>query len=117
MLYNNISFKKMLSTDEVSSLPLREKIDENYKWDLSHIYKQDDDWENDFKWIENNLPEYEKFKDSLSKSADDLLHCLQFDDSIDIKLERLYLYAMLCKDSDMRVTKYQAMEERIISLH
>ncbi|OGU71275.1 MAG: oligoendopeptidase F [Ignavibacteria bacterium RBG_16_34_14] len=107
----------MFSTAEVSSLPLRGEIKKKYKWDLTHIYKNDDDWEKDFKWIENNLPEYEKFNGSLSKSADDLLHCLQFDDSIGIKLERLYLYAMLCKDSDMRVTKYQAMEERIISLH
>jgi len=107
----------MFSAVETSSLPVREKIEEKYKWDLTHIYKNDDGWEEDFKWIENNLPEYEKFKDSLSKNPDDLLQCLQFDDSSGIKLERLYLYAMLSKDSDMRVTKYQALEERIKSLH
>jgi len=117
MFYKNINYKKMFSAVEVSFLPLREKIEEKYKWNLSHIYKNDDEWEKDFRWIENNLPEYEKFKDSLSKTADVLLQCLQFDDSIGIKLERLYLYAMLSKDSDMRVTKYQAIEERIKSLH
>ncbi len=117
MLYNNISYKKMFSAIEVSSLPIREKIEEKYKWNLTHIYKNDDEWEKDFSWVENNLSGYEKFKGSLSKSADNLFHCLQFDDSIGIRLERLYLYAMLFKDSDMQVTKYQAMEERIKTLY
>ncbi|HSP87804.1 MAG TPA: hypothetical protein VLN45_06705, partial [Ignavibacteriaceae bacterium] len=117
-MYNNKSNpKKKFSPVEVSSVPVREKIEEKYKWDLTHIYKTDDDWEKDFSWVENNLQEYEKFKDTLSNSADNLLLCLQYDDSIGIKLERLYLYAMLSKDGDMRVTKYQAMEERIKTLH
>jgi oligoendopeptidase F len=107
----------MFSAIEVSSVPLREKIEEKYKWDLTHIYKNDEDWEKDFNWIENNLSGYEKFKGTLSKSSNDLLQCLQFDDLIGIKIERLYLYAMLSKDSDMRVTKYQAMEERIKTLY
>ena len=107
----------MYSPTEVSSLPARDKIEDKYKWDLTHIYKNDDEWEKDFKWIENNISNYEKFKGTLSKSSDHLLKCFQFDDSIGIKLERLYLYSMLSKDSDMRVTKYQAMEERIKSLH
>jgi len=106
----------MLST-EVSSLPPRDKIEDKYKWDLTHIYKNDDEWEKDFKWVETNIPNYEKFKGTLSKSSDHLLKCFQFDDSIGIKLEKLYLYSMLSKDSDMRVTNYQAMEERIKSLH
>ena len=117
MLYNNINYKKMFTATEVSSLPLRENIDEKYKWNLTHIYKTDNDWEEDFKWIDKNIAGYEKFKGVLEKSSDNLFHCMQFDDEIGIKLERLYLYAMLSKDSDMQVTKYQAMEERIKSLH
>ena len=117
MLYNNINYKKMFTATEVSSLPLRENVDEKYKWNLTHIYKTDNDWEEDFKWIDKNIAGYEKFKGVLEKSSDNLFHCMQFDDEIGIKLERLYLYAMLSKDSDMRVTKYQAMEERIKSLH
>ncbi|RPI69523.1 MAG: oligoendopeptidase F, partial [Ignavibacteriales bacterium] len=117
MLYKNFIEKKMYTSTEVSSLPVRENINEKYKWNLTHIYKTDDEWEADFKWIEQNIPGYEKFKGTLSNSADNLFNCLDFDDSIGIKLERLFLYAMLSKDSDMRVTKYQALEERIKSLH
>jgi len=102
---------------EVSSLPLRDEIEEKYKWDLSDIYKSDDDWENEFKWVEDKLPEYEKLKGTLSESPEKLLACFRFDDQIGMKLGKLYLYAMLAKDSDMRITKYQAMEERIKSLY
>jgi oligoendopeptidase F len=102
---------------EVSSLPTRSQIEDKYKWDISHIYQSDDKWEEDFKWVEERLPGYKKFESTLAQSAEKLLECLNFDDSLGIRLERLYLYAMLAKDSDMRVTKYQAMDERIKSLY
>ena len=107
----------MLSASEVSSLPVRDKIEDKYKWDLTHIYKNDEEWEKEFKGVESDISGYERFKGILSKSSDNLLKCFQFDDAIGMKLEKLYLYAMLSKDSDMRVTKYQAIEERIKSLH
>jgi oligoendopeptidase F len=34
-----------------------------------------------------------------------------------MKLERLYLYSMLAKDSDMRNTKYQGMDDRIKTIY
>ena len=117
MFSKKISSSKMLSASEVSSLPARDKIEDKYKWDLTHIYKNDEEWEKEFKWIESDISGYERFKGVLSKSSDNLLKCFQFDDAIGMKLEKLYLYAMLSKDSDMRVTKYQAIEERIKSLH
>lgn len=99
-----------------ASLPRRDQIDEKYKWDLTHIYKSDEDWENDFKWVEEHIPGYTKYEGKLCISSSSLLECLKFDDSIGIKLERLYLYAMLSKDSDMKVPNYQAMDEKIKSL-
>ena len=117
MFSKKISSSKMLSASEVSSLPVRDKIEDKYKWDLTHIYKNDEEWEKEFKGVESDISGYERFKGILSKSSDNLLKCFQFDDAIGMKLEKLYLYAMLSKDSDMRVTKYQAMEERIKSLH
>ena len=42
--------------------------------------------------------------------------CLKFDEETGKKLERLHLYSMLSHDGDMGVTKYQAMDDRIMSL-
>lgn len=112
---NNNKFYQAAGENRV--IPERQEIDENYKWDLRHIYNNDDEWEKDFKWIEKRLPEYKKFEGSFTKNADKLLACFKFDDDINIKLERLYLYAMLSKDSDLRVSKFNSMDDRIKSLY
>jgi len=114
----SILMKKLKFNNQVQSagMPVREKIDDKYKWDLTHIYSSDDEWEKEFRWVEKNISGYRKFSGNLSDSSESLLACLKFDESIGTKLERLYLYAMLAKDSDMSVNKYQAMDDRIKSL-
>lgn len=101
---------------EISSLPNRKDIDEKYKWNLSDIYKSDDDWETDFKWIKDKIPDYSKFIGTLAEDSDSLFKCLKFDKEVGMKLERLHLYAMLNHDGDMSITKYQAMDDRVGSL-
>jgi oligoendopeptidase F len=102
---------------EAQSVPVRDDIEEQYKWDLTHIYTSNEEWEKDFKFIEKQVPVYQTFRETLADGPDQLLKCLKFDDEIGIKLERLYLYAMLAKDSDMKVPIYQAMDDRIKSLY
>ena len=104
-------------TDGSPSLPAREDIEEKYKWNLSDIYGSTGDWENDFKWVKDNLGNYKNFEGKLAESPEQLLKCFKFDDEIGTKLERLYLYSMLAKDSDLRVGKFQSMDERIKSLY
>lgn len=115
----NYNFFKKYFNPEVQTLkvPRREDIEEKYKWNLADIYKTDEDWEKDFSWIEKNLNKYTNFDGTLSSSAQNLLACFKFDEEISSKLERLYLYSMLAKDSDMSVSKYQGMDDRIKSLY
>ncbi|MDR3625279.1 MAG: M3 family metallopeptidase, partial [Ignavibacteriaceae bacterium] len=115
MQLNQIS-KKYSSDSGSGKLLTRDKIKEKYKWNLADIYQSNDIWEKEFKWVEENINEYKKFEGRLSHSPDTLLECLQFDDLIGIKLDRLHLYASLAKDSDMRVHIYQSMDERMRSL-
>ncbi len=108
---------KLFSESGHAVLSDRNEIKDIYKWDLSSIYENDELWESDFKWVENNLGNYKKYEDQLSKSFQLLLECLKFDDSIGIKLERMHLYSSLAYDSDMREQKYQAMHDRIKNLY
>jgi len=116
MKLNTLTGMKFFSNTETTTLPAREEIEEKYKWDITHIYSGENLWEEDFNFIENNIDNYKKFEGKLSVSADELFQCLKFDDSIGIKLERLHLYAYLAKDVDLRAAKYQAMNDRIMSL-
>ncbi len=108
--------EKDFSREESSSLPLREDIEEKYKWNLADIYPGDDKWEEDFKWVEDNIPSLKGFEGKLSQDFKNLLECLKLQDSIGIKMDRLNLYASLSKDSDMRIHTYQAMDDRIKNL-
>jgi oligoendopeptidase F len=115
MQFNKIP-NKLFSDSGNGTLPTRDKVEEKYKWDLTHIYTTDENWEVDFKWVEENIKVYEKYEGKISTDIGLLAECLKFDDSIGIKLDRLHLYASLSKDSDMRVNNYQALNERIRSL-
>ena len=98
-------------------LQSRSEIEDKYKWNLTDIYANDEQWETDFNWVIGQIPEYKKYEGRLADSPSTLLACLRLDDSVGMKLERLYLYSMLSKDSDLRDNKYQAMDDRIKSLY
>ncbi|MBI5661369.1 MULTISPECIES: oligoendopeptidase F [Ignavibacterium] len=117
MEFNQLN--KLLHTLETltTTLPTRDQIDEKYKWNLKDVYESDELWEKDFQWTSNNLIRYSEFRGKLADSASSLLGCLKLDEEIGIKLERLALYAMLAKDSDMRISKYHAMDDKIKNLY
>jgi len=100
---------------EVASqnIPERSEIDEKFKWKLSDIFNSDEEWENVFSSVTKKISGYKNFRGKLSQSPDKLFECFKFDEEINIKLEQLHLYAMLSKDSDIRVGKYRSMDDRI----
>jgi len=117
MFYNRLRMKFYNPETQTIDIPTRDEIDEQYKWNLTDIYSSDEDWEKDFKFVEQSIARYAQFEGKITESADNLLACLKVDEEIGIKLERLYLYSMLAKDSDMRDTKYQGMDDRIKSVY
>lgn len=102
---------------ESKVLPEREEISQEYKWNLTDIFKSDEEWEAEFKSVSEKVSGYQKFEGKLADSAEFLLTCFKFDEDINTKLDQLHLYAMLSKDSDMRVGKYHSMDDRIKSLY
>jgi len=110
-------FENKLFSGEAAGLPSRDEIEQKYKWNLTDIYLDDDEWEKDFSYVDSKVNGYEEYKGKLSTFPDLLLKCLKFDEELCTKLEHLYLYAMLSKDCDMKVTKYQAMDDRINYLY
>ena len=112
-------YDKKFEQLEVASrnIPERSEITEEYKWNLTDIFRNDEEWENAFKSVSEKISGYQKFDGTLADSADKLLACFKFDEEINITLDQLHLYAMLSKDSDMRVGKYHSMDDRIKSLY
>lgn len=108
-----------LFEDELNptALPTRESVDEKYKWKVEDIYSTSEEWETKFQWVEKNLLNYKMFEGKVVETAKSLLDLLKFDEAIGVELERLYLYAMLVKDSDMTIQENLSKEQKIKSLY
>ncbi len=99
-----------------NKIKLRSEINDDYKWDLTTIYKSDEDWEKDFKRAEKLLEKISFYKDDFLKSADNLLEFLLFNEKVDRLINKLYYYAHLNYDSDTLNDDYKKMNEKITNL-
>ncbi len=101
---------------ESGTLPLRDEIEAQYKWKLTDIFESDEIWEDSFKSVEAKIHELKKFEGILTETHNNILNYLKLEEEVGIILERLHLYVMLSKDSDMTVAKYQSMDSRVKTL-
>lgn len=109
--------KRFYSDENSGGLPERSGIDEQYLWNTKDIFESDEVWEKVFKETESLLDEYEQYIGKLGDSVDTLYNCLKLDEQVGINIEKLHLYSMLQKDSDMRKNEYQAMNDKIMYLY
>lgn len=92
----------------------RSEISTNLKWDLTHLFTNDEAWESEYKAVEEQYLDYDlsPYIGNLGdKTA--LLSCLRLEEEISNKIERLYLYAHMRHDEDLRVAKYTSALSRI----
>jgi len=103
----------ILMTNTGLSQKTREQIDDKYKWNLSDIYKSDDDWSKAKVAFAAKAAEVEKFKGTLTRSAPDLKKYLLLSSEVGKEASRLYSYASLNSDLDTRAMKYSAMKQEL----
>ena len=94
---------------------LRSNIDDKYKWDLTLIYKSDNDFFKDLEIAKTEIEKVSEFKDLLTSSKR-LLEYLKYDEKIERLLYKLYYYAHLNHDSDTTNTTYQSMVKNITDI-
>ncbi len=94
-------------TDETKT-PTRDEIPEADKWDLSHLFKSADKWSEDFAWIQATFPRLTSWKGRVGKSAAALAELLEFEKTLDLKIERVYHFASLQLAEDNANPNYLA---------
>ncbi|WP_414054065.1 oligoendopeptidase F [Macrococcus equi] len=92
-----------------------EQIEQN-TWDLTTIFKSDEEWEEAFKTLSDYIGKEKDFQGKLATSSDLLLNALLLDSEIDELLGKVYVYAHLKHDEDTTNAKYTAFEQRAASL-
>ena len=89
---------------------LRNEVADNRKWDLTILYKTQEDYENAFKEAENEIPTILEYKGKLNK--DNAIDCFRANSVLSRKIEKLYTFAHLQKDEDTSNQASQALAER-----
>ncbi len=112
-----VLFSAGFASAEVKQIPQRSEIDSKYKWNLEDIYADTVAWQADFDKLQSQMSGLEKYKGNLGESADNLLKCLSLQDSLNIILGRLYVYAFMKQDEDTRISEYQQLGGKIAGLN
>jgi oligoendopeptidase F len=101
---------------EEKSLPKREEIPEEDRWDLSHLFKSEDDWEDLFQKLEKNIENYKRYKGKLKESIDVFVEAIEFDLQISREIDQLHTFAHLKSDEDKTNQHNLGLYQRSLNL-
>lgn len=102
---------------ETQSIPRRSEIPIEFTWDLTTVYAGDAAWEEEVARLDAMWPETAALHGSLGASAGALLRILHLKDRVSMRVEQVYTYARMRRDSDSTDPTGQALEARAGSLH
>ncbi|MDA3939885.1 MAG: oligoendopeptidase F [Spirochaetia bacterium] len=85
----------------------RAEVLQSDKWDLSGLFITEEDWEKALVKLEKSIPDIQKYKGTLHKSANQLKSCLDLVTKMEIQDERLGNYAFLKNTEDVGDSKGQ----------
>ncbi|ELA90987.1 oligoendopeptidase F [Enterococcus faecium] len=94
---------------EVKQLPKREELPENLTWDLTKIFSSDQEFDEKYLELSEELKQSEKHKGTLDQGASQFLNAIEFVLRVYRQTEVIYVYAHLKNDQDTGNTDYQAL--------
>ncbi|UNP76557.1 oligoendopeptidase F [Bacillus nitratireducens] len=95
---------------------IRAEVPTKLTWDLSDLYKSDDEWHTALNVLENDIKRLDVFKGQLHTGPATLLNCLLLEEELLIKLTKLGTYANLKESADRTDPVIQANSSKISAL-
>ena len=95
---------------------LRCEIEDEHKWDLTKIYKDEKEWQKDFDDVKEKILKVLEYKDNFLSNGKRLYEYLKYDEEVSRKLEKIYYYAHLNYDADTLDEKYKVMTNKVSDL-
>lgn len=92
----------------------RSEVAVRYQWKTEDVFESDEAWEAAFAALET-MPDVAQFRGKLN-TAENVAAYFALTDDYEIRLMRVYLYAFLKHDQDIRVTKYNAYSAKVMTL-
>src|SRR5881409_3113703 len=78
-----------------TAVPVRSEIPESDKWDLRYLFTDVSKWQEDFVWLQRSYPKLQEWKGRVGESVQTLATVLEFEKSLEVKMERAHHYASL----------------------
>ncbi|MEN8156719.1 MAG: oligoendopeptidase F [Bacteroidota bacterium] len=91
----------------------REQIAEQYKWDLSGIFQNNEEWHQAKTALVAEMAKADSFKGTFTGSAQELLAALQFSSEIGKDATRLFVYVSMQSDLDVRNMEFLGMKQEM----
>ena len=101
----------------MSSVPERDDVETEYKWDLESLFDTDDQWEDAYEEVESRLDELRAFEGQATEDASTLLSLFENYEDVMRTVANVTAYARMRKDEDTRDGDRQAMATRAQSLY
>lgn len=101
---------------EVKQTLKRNQVPESMTWDLTVIYKSDEEFETDLKAVSELGKEMKKLQGSIGESSEALLNGIKTLLNMNQKLERVYVYSHLKNDQDTANSGYQTLHDKAIAV-
>jgi len=100
----------------MSSVPERSEIAEEYTWDLTDLFVDDEEWETAYGALEDRIEELSAYEGRVTESAATLAEVLALRESIMREVSNVAAYARMRRDEDTTNQRYQALTARSRSL-
>ncbi len=97
----------------VAQIRERSQIDPKYQWQLEDIYPTIEAWEEAKTSLAGESEAVLQYKGQLSKSAEQLLACLEYGTYMSKELSRLYCYASMQSDLDTRESETLSLRQQV----
>lgn len=95
----------------------RNEVPVELTWDLSTIYKTNDEFEKDLAYVKSQIPVVAAAKDTALKDGASLLAFLNLYNVVDEKIETAYVYSHLKADQDTTNNENQVLNQRAFSTY
>ena len=100
----------------MSTVPEREDIDEEYKWDLASIFPDEETWEEAYDDVETRIDDLREYEGRTTESAETLVELLEEYEDVMRDVSKVAAYASLRSSEDTRNQEYQAIASKAESL-
>ena len=95
---------------------LRSEIDDKYKWDLTRMYSNEDEFNSDFDNLVKLIDKMKSFKGIIAKDSNTLLEYLKLEEEIDVIFTNIYVYAYCKYDEDLSNKISQKRYNKVFNL-